>query len=199
MLRFYTVIYWRGARRFFFQHFWGGPSSIILAYFTFRKALLRWSQERHGSMNIQTFIWHCNYKVINKWMIYRAFFSRGLQYYWCGNLAFERGERMWFISVKIAPHYHNIINPEQGQPHLTLLGRITTAVSHFILNHFMLYSLVRQCRKSPCRPAQEKFCWTLKLFDGICLYCPNFRDRFYIQGTFYFLGPYWSLLVCNVF
>ena len=24
------------------------------------------------------------------------------------------GERMWFISVKIAPHYHNIINPEQG-------------------------------------------------------------------------------------
>ena len=74
MFRFYTVIYWRGARRFFFQHFWGGPSSIILAYFTFRKALLRWSQERHGSMNIQTFIWHCNYKVINKWMIYRAFF-----------------------------------------------------------------------------------------------------------------------------
>ena len=126
-------------------------------------------------------------------------FSRGLQYYWCGNLAFERGERMWFISVKIAPHYHNIINPEQGQPHLTLLGRIKTAVSHFILNHFMLYSLVRQCRKYPCRPAQEKFCWTLKLFDGICLYCPNFRDRVYIQGTFYFLGPYWSLLVCNVF
>ena len=77
MLRFYTVIYWRGARRFFFQHFWGGPSSIILAYFTFRKALLRWSQERHGSMNIQTFIWHCNYKVINKWMIYRAFFFTG--------------------------------------------------------------------------------------------------------------------------
>ena len=129
---------------------------------------------------------------------------------------------MWFISVKIAPHYHNIINPEQGQPHLTLLGRITTAVSHFILNHFMLYSLVSlrtkpswlqsardqqrvqtyetyECRKSPCRPAQEKFCWTLKLFDGICLYCPNFRDRVYIQGTFYFLGPYWSLLVCNVF
>ena len=64
---------------------------------------------------------------------------------------------MWFISVKIAPHYHNIINPEQGQPHLTLLGRITTAVSHFILN------------------------------------------RVYIQGTFYFLGPYWFLLVCNVF
>ena len=99
---------------------------------------------------------------------------------------------MWFISVKIAPHYHNIINPEQGQPHLTLLGRITTAVSHFILNHFMLYSLVRQCRKYPCRPAQEKFCWTLKLFDGICLYCPNFRDLVYIQGTFYFLGPYWA-------
>ena len=155
-------------------------------------------------MNIQTFIWHCNYKVINKWMIYRAFFSRGLQYYWCGNLAFERGERMWFISVKIAPHYHNIINPEQGQPHLTLLGRITTAVSHFILNHFMLYSLVRQCRKSPCRPAQEKwqlflrnFAGLLNFLMGFALYCPYFRDRVSIQGAFYFLGPYWFAMFSN--
>ena len=152
-----------------------------------------------GHWTYKNFIWHCNYKVINKWMIYNTFFHGDFNIIDISNLAFERGERMWFISVKIAPHYHNIINPEQGQPHLTLLGRITTAVSHFILNHFMLYSLVRQCRKSPCRPAQEKFGWTLKLFDGICLYCPNFRDRVYIQGTFYFLGPYWPLLVCNVF